>query len=104
MNTKQLAMKKLLKQVSNPRNRTIRCYDNGGKTADRYTVVYLREPESRFSVPKTFAEVGMSPNPFHPQGLGQNCTARPGKHLGKRISFSDLPKDCQTLVLTDLNL
>ena len=73
----------------------IRCYDNGGKTFDRYTVLYMAEPERQAGL---FASVGMSTNPFHPQGFGQHCTAMPGKHLGKRILFSALPDDCQKLV------
>ena len=79
----------------------IKCYDNGGETVDRYTVVYLDYPEKE---PATFSAVGMSGQPFHPQGFGQHCAAMPGKHLGKRIKFSDLPKDCQTLVKSDLVL
>ena len=77
----------------------IRCYDNGGKTCDRYTVVYMAEPERQ---PNTFAALGMSAAPFHPQGFGQHCTAMPGKHLGRRILFSALPDDCQKLVIRDL--
>jgi hypothetical protein len=79
----------------------ILCYDNGGKTADRYTVVYISEPERQ---PGTFAAVGMSASPFHPQGFGQHCAAIPGKHLGKRIKFDELPEDCQKLVIRDLGL
>ena len=77
----------------------IRCYDNGGKTFDRYTVVYMAEPERGHN---TFAAVGMSADPFWPQGFGQHCTAMPGKHLGRRILFSALPDDCQKLVTRDL--
>ena len=78
----------------------IRCYDNGGETFDRYTVVYIDFPERR---PNTFESVGMSANPFHPQGFGQHSAAMPGKHLGKRIAFASLPDDCRKLVLRDLS-
>jgi hypothetical protein len=47
--------------------------------------------------------VGMSSNPFHPQGFGQHCSAMPGKHLGKRVPLASLPPDCQALVGQDLN-
>ena len=77
----------------------IRVYDNGGRTYDRYTVVYIAKPERQA---RLFASVGMSKNPFHPQGFGQHCTAMPGKHLGRRILFSALPDDCQKLVNQDL--
>lgn len=77
----------------------IRCYDNGGKTFDRFTVVYMDEPEN---APGLFAAVGMSENPFHPQGFGQHCSAMPGRHLGKRIRLEDMPEACQRLVKRDL--
>jgi len=76
----------------------IRCYDDG-KTCDRYTVVFLDQEESRIG---TFAALGMSGSPFHPQGFGQHCAAVPGKNLGRRIAFADLPEDCQKLVKQDL--
>lgn len=81
----------------------IRCYDNGGKTFDRFTVVYMDEPTSctnhRFGL---YAARGMSENPYHPQGFGQYGEARIGKHLGKRISFKALPKECRQAVLQDI--
>lgn len=77
----------------------IEIYDNGGKSIDRYTVVYLDEPERR---PGLFAARAMSQDPCHPQGFGQYCTAMPGRHLGRRIGFKDLPPACQRLVHSDL--
>lgn len=77
----------------------IKCYDNGGKSFDRYTVVYLDEPERGLNY---FAAVGLSEHPFHPQGFGQHCIATPGRHLGKLIEFEALPEDCKKLVLRDL--
>lgn len=77
--------------------KNIRIYDNGGKTFDRFTVVYLNEPEGL----GLYGARGMSENPFHPQGFGQYCTAAPGRHLGKRIKFDQLPIDCQRLVAQD---
>jgi hypothetical protein len=78
----------------------VKIYDNGGKSFDRFTAVYLDQPERQ---PKTFAARGMSSNPFHPQGFGQWTYAMIGRHLGKRIDFHSLPEDCQKLVLSDLN-
>ena len=77
----------------------IRCYDNGGKTADRYTVVYMDYPTRHAGC---YESVGMSTEPFHPQGFGQHGDAMPGRHLGRRIAFADLPEDCQKLVQADL--
>ena len=77
----------------------IQIYDNDGATFDRYTVVYLDEPERRACL---FAARAMSRNPSDPQGFGQYCTAMPGKHLGRRIELKDLPLACQRLVHSDL--
>jgi hypothetical protein len=76
----------------------VRIYDNGGKTADRYTAVYIAQPLGR----GLYDSVGMCENPFHPQGIGQHSSAMPGGHLGKRIDFEALPADCQALVKRDL--
>lgn len=77
----------------------LRAYNNGGKTYDRFTVVYLDQPERATG---TFACVGMNEAPFHPLGFGQHSTAMLGKHLGRRILLSSLPADCQELVQQDL--
>lgn len=92
--------------------RYVRCYD-GPSTFDRYTVLftgrYAGRPTGRV------AYVGMSADPFHPQGFGQHGEMHgagdapngwPPKiggscHLGTRINFADLPEDCQRLVLSD---
>lgn len=82
-----------------PLMKQIRVYDNGGKSFDRYTVVYMFEPESR----GCYGARGMSKHPFSPQGFGCYTSAMPGRHLGKRIRLIDLPKDCIRLILQDLN-
>ncbi len=99
-----------------------RVYDNGGVdkggTFDRYTVVFT----GRAAVIKGGAVVqwpylSMSEFPFSPQGFGQHGHSdnRPcdlnkwgwareiGKtcHLGRRIKFSDLPKDCQEFTVSE---
>lgn len=85
----------------------IRCYDNGGKTADRYTVVFTGR--YRVKTENQFIYIGMSEMPFHPLGIGFHGESsiqidRPSyKHLGKKIKFTDLPKDCQLLVGRDYN-
>jgi hypothetical protein len=78
----------------------IRIYDNGGATFDRFTVVFMSQPERQSG---TFAALGMSSFPFHPQGFGQHTTATPGRHLCKRIPFTALPEDCQKCTLQDIN-
>lgn len=103
----------------------IRCYDNGGTdvehgTIDRYTVVYTGNYRKRLSDGHfncDYQYVGMSSNPFSPQGFGQHGESKTTidtylskgwpvaigrkNHLGTRINFSDLPKDCQNLVISD---
>lgn len=87
--------------MPNDKPRWIRCYDNGGETFDRYTVVYTARRMGYCSY------VGMSKHPFHPQGFGQHgehrtMIDRPRySHLGKRITFDALPPDCQRLVVND---
>jgi hypothetical protein len=81
------------------KNDKVRIYDNGGKTWDRYTVVFMDQPEN---TPNTYAALGMSTYPTQPQGFGQHCTATPGRHLGKRIAFEELPIDCQKLLASEL--
>jgi hypothetical protein len=73
----------------------IKIYDNGEESFDRYTIVFLCEPERQ---PGFYAAFGMSENPFHPQGFGQWCTAQDGAHLGKRINAEDLPLDCRNIL------
>jgi len=84
--------------------RYIRCYDNGGESFDRYTVVFT----GKRARPASFPYLGMSAHPFQPQGFGQHGEGkgyfidRPsGGHLGRRTSFDKLPEDCQRLVLSD---
>lgn len=93
--------------------RYVRIYDNGGETADRYTAVFTgKRGKGQY--------VGMSAEPFHPQGFGQHGETRDSRpcdvdrhgwppamgrknHLGTRIPFDALPADCQSLVLSDYN-
>jgi hypothetical protein len=81
----------------------IRAYDNGGKTFDRYTVVFT----GRYRDRKGCEYLGMSEHPFNPQGFGQHGEADQPidyptySHIGKKISFAQLPSDCRKLVLSD---
>lgn len=81
----------------------VRCYDNGGRTFDRYTVVFTGNYAGRIECDY----VGMSDHPCHPQGFCIHASSpsiidKPTySHLGKKIQFSQLPFDCQSLVLSD---
>jgi len=86
----------------------IRCYDNGGQdkskgTFDRYAVIYTHAHS--FGLRGYTVGVGMSSNPFHPQGFGQHFEypnhVYNGQSGGKRITYRDFPEDCQKLVMSD---
>ena len=95
--------------------RYIRCYDNGGRSFARFTVVFTGKYKKDGG---EFIHLSMSPHPFHPQGFGQHgfsqthidlignswagpAIGRTHPVLGKRIPFEELPTDCQALVLRD---
>lgn len=82
-------------------NDVCRVYDNGGKTADRFTALYPFEDYSH-APDGMYAAVGMDETPFHPQGIGSHCGAMPGSHLGRRVAFEVLPVDCQRLIRQDI--
>lgn len=88
----------LHKYPSMKRPKNIRIYDDGGATADRYTVIYMDEPERD---PGTYNALCMSADPFSPLGICQHSSAMPGRHLGKRIRWEDLPEDCRKAVVQD---
>lgn len=78
----------------------VRCYDNGGETLDRYTVVFTGNYTHNTSGEHWY--LGMSPNPFvgigtHGSSPTQIDTPR-YSHLGKKITFDDLPEQCQQCV------
>lgn len=60
-------------------------WDNGGETLDRYTVV-LDVPWRDGSDTYEALAVASEPGAF-----SQFCEAKPGRHLGKKIKFEDLP-------------
>lgn len=83
----------------------VRCYDNGGKSFDRYTVVFTGHYKK---YRRSFLYLAMSANPYSPMGFGLHGESenmpidRPTySHLGKKIKFSDLPIDCQKAVIED---
>ena len=77
-----------------------RIYDNGGRSADRYTACFKM---SRTSYGHNYYPyVAFDENPFDPQGFGQygdNPTPIDGPHLGKRIGFEKLPEKAQKYIM-----
>ena len=80
------------------------CYDNGGETFDRYTVL-VTPPEDRdpyYHDSGLWEGLGLSLNCDWIQGYSQWCDTVPGDHLGKRINFSDLPENVQAHIARTL--
>lgn len=81
----------------------IRLYDNGGATADRYTVVLSGRIPGK--IPGRTFYLRMSENPYHPQGVGISgesfgpIDSPRYSHLGRKITFDQLPPRCQEMVL-----
>lgn len=77
---------------------TIRIYDNGGQSIDRYTAIDMTRPEGpgMYSGHLLYAAVGFSEEPF--LEFGQHVSAMPGRHLGKRIDIDTLPEPAQRFV------
>lgn len=83
----------------------LRIYDNGGESADRYTIVPPRWAKDQRCTrangwgaqadARLFTAIGASADPYAPQGIGLTTTAMPGPHLGKRITWDQLPTDVQ---------
>lgn len=80
---------------------TIKAYDNGGKTFDRYSVLFMDE-STTYAGSTLYARLTMSENPFHPQGVGIADEEEDGAFMGKRIAFADLPENCQKAVMQDV--
>ena len=87
-------------------------WDNGGRSADRYTIVFRGKWIPHYGL--TIPYLAASEAPFHPQGVGMygelsqvhikgdipfrgSC-----KHLGKRIPFDALPPDVQKFVMQSI--
>lgn len=74
--------------------RRVRVFDNGGKTADRYSVCIQRTTGGK----KVLDIYGMSENPNDPQGVNQFSHSAANRFkdmafLGKRINVQDLPAE-----------
>jgi hypothetical protein len=83
----------------------VRIYDNKGKTADRFTVVFTGNYPTKYYYKSMY--IGMSEQPTHPQGVycrdfANDAIDRPSYgRLGKKINFNDLPPICQETVIED---
>ena len=95
-------MTKYKKSRANYPDGVLGIYDNGGRSADRYTVVY-----APYDLDGTlwYTYTAMSAAPYHPQGVGMygETTHRITRDTaGKTINLEDLPEACQRVVAEDL--
>lgn len=74
----------------------IRCYDNGGQTVDRYTILYQYIGDEPVLNPVWALAVGATPRHFY-----QHTDAVEGDHLGNPIAFDDLPESVRRAALKD---
>lgn len=74
---------------------TLRIYDNGGRTYDRYTIIPPQHARHWRGRDGLWPALAASRDPFHPCGFGQHTEAQPGRHLGERIEWGDLPAAVQ---------
>ena len=87
------------------------CFDNGGETLDRYTVLFT----GHYTHLTGGVSWGLNMNaaPFHPQGIGMhfemfveydtevNYVEEDFGHWGDIVPFSSLPEDCKRAVMQD---
>jgi len=119
MNKKQ--MDRMNRLMPNGKPKYIRVYDNDGRTADRYTVVFTGNYNNKGSFNpnwqgNSYLYIGMSAYPYHPQGFcchaeteeiidvnksGWAPAIGRENHLGKRITFDSLSDDCKRVVIED---
>lgn len=82
--------------------RKVRCYDNGGKTQDPYTIVFTGNFVGR---DRQCYYYGCSGDPCHPLGTGMldihnRIIDRPTySHLGKKVKFEALPEKVKAVII-----
>lgn len=78
-------------------------WDFGEVAGDRYTVIFT-EKHTNCEGKTYHTSVGMSNNPTHPQGFYQHSDCIPGRHLGKKIKWLDLPEECRNAIEMQYNI
>lgn len=75
-------------------------WDNEGETMDRFSIVLNEDYHSYPS--EMFGCLGLSIDPTYALGFSQFTGAMEGEHLGKRLEWSQLPKNIQEHVVSRL--
>lgn len=65
---------------------------------------YYNEIEKTVDGKHFYSLLGMSENPFHPQGFCQHSSGQLGRHNGHKITFHALPDPCKQALLNSLYL
>lgn len=75
----------------------LRCWDNGGRSADRFTIMPPKSAGEYRESTNRLLMTALAANrfPYHPQGIGMVATAMAGPHLGRRVPWSALSPDVQ---------
>ena len=87
----------------------IECWDNGGKTADRFTIAISGIQE--YGDREYTIILAASANPFHPQGVGMHCAKvltvkhnqGGNRQFGYRIKYYELLDDVKRFVANELS-
>lgn len=85
--------------------RHVRIYDNGGESIDRYTVVFTGRIPGKLPGWTLYLAMGEHVGSGrgvcqHGETFGPIDRPRYG-HLGRKISFGELPEGCRKMVLSD---
>lgn len=106
-NATDVSVKKSLKEsiedLDEAKAPTYHVYDNGGKTADRYTIIHHDDLKNPNPHNKLVDMLGMSNDPTGPHGISQFSMGNAGKHLGKKIPFESLHPNLQKHITNRYN-
>ena len=74
-------------------------WDNEGETLDRYSIVFkdFYDREEKY-----FECLGLSIDPTYALGFSQFSGAMDGPHLGKKLSWEELPENIQKHIISRL--
>lgn len=99
----QLICKKVAKNWINQNRclKNISIYDNGGKTIDRITFVFL-ESKNQDIFGSRYYNYECLCTSLNGTSFFQHSNCQIGKHLGKKIEFKDLSKELQNKINTYL--
>ncbi|MGL5936217.1 MAG: hypothetical protein ACRCZI_11425 [Cetobacterium sp.] len=92
-----------LRLMPNGLPKHVHCYDDGGQTTTRYTIVFTSRYKHKMSGGKTkvlkLSSVPQAPTGIHHVEEFERAPDNPRyAHLGHKLGFKDLPPGCQKMV------